>query len=177
MASKDITRINDKAGSRAKPATEKSYTPARQQTHPITLIKQADLDPGSLTPRDVIHLQRTIGNQAVGRLLAQTQKKENNTAASDKAGIARTVGSGQMSGTIQRKLGFEYELNMPVLHQPDEPAAPVAPPAPVLAVNDNANNQQPQGNNQQQQPNNVDNPLLELVTTPQSEIEDEQDKK
>jgi hypothetical protein len=59
--------------------------PAEQQTsHPVTINQRAELDPSSLTQSDVSQLQRAIGNQAVGRLSAQTaqhqpiQKKENN---------------------------------------------------------------------------------------------------
>jgi hypothetical protein len=43
-----------------------------QRIHPATIIQQARLDPTLLTQRDVLQLQRTIGNQAVGRLLAET---------------------------------------------------------------------------------------------------------
>jgi len=68
--------------------------------HPATLIQRARLDPGSLTPREVLHLQRTIGNRAVGQLLAQAApeqaglKKENRTGLPDtlKAGIERLSG-------------------------------------------------------------------------------------
>jgi hypothetical protein len=53
------------------------------------LIERAQLAPRSLTPRDVLKLQRTMGNQVVGRLMAQTvQRKpikvENNIYTDDK---------------------------------------------------------------------------------------------
>jgi hypothetical protein len=38
------------------------------------LIQQARVDPGSLAPTDVLQLQRTIGNQAVGGLLAGRER-------------------------------------------------------------------------------------------------------
>ena len=38
-------------------------------THPAAILQRAALDPGSLTPNDVLRLQRTIGNRAVSQLL------------------------------------------------------------------------------------------------------------
>jgi hypothetical protein len=40
-------------------------------THPSAIVLRARTAPGSLTPADVLQLQRTIGNQAVGQLLAE----------------------------------------------------------------------------------------------------------
>ncbi|MBN2487714.1 MAG: DUF4157 domain-containing protein [Methanosarcinaceae archaeon] len=40
-------------------------------THPSAIVLRARTAPGSLTPVDVLQLQRTIGNQAVGQLLAE----------------------------------------------------------------------------------------------------------
>ncbi len=47
------------------------------QTHvsnPATITQRARINPKSLTPADVLQLQRTIGNRAVGRLLAEIRK-------------------------------------------------------------------------------------------------------
>ena len=96
MASKEQTHSNDKPRAKQrllKSATESLAVLAQQQTHPGTLIQRARFDPRSLTPSNVLQLQRTIiGNQAVGRLLAQhqpIQKKENKTGLPDnvKAGV------------------------------------------------------------------------------------------
>jgi hypothetical protein len=74
MSSKEQTQSNDKAGSKQrlpKPDTENLDILAQQQTHPATIIQRAGRDPSSLTPRDVLQLQRTIGNQPLQRLLAR----------------------------------------------------------------------------------------------------------
>jgi hypothetical protein len=55
----------------AKTAT-KSVGVAAQSTQSATAIQRARLNPISLTAADVRQLQRTLGNRAVGRLLAQT---------------------------------------------------------------------------------------------------------
>lgn len=73
MASKEQTHRNDKASSKQEspePATKNLDILAEQQTHPATLIHRARLNPGLLTPRDVLQLQRTVGNQATQRVLA-----------------------------------------------------------------------------------------------------------
>jgi hypothetical protein len=40
-------------------------------SHPASIIQRARINPKSLTPADVLQLQRTIGNRAVGRLLSE----------------------------------------------------------------------------------------------------------
>ncbi|MCD4703236.1 MAG: DUF4157 domain-containing protein [Methanosarcinaceae archaeon] len=45
----------------------------RDQTHPAAITQKAQFDPGSLTPADILQLQRTVGNQAVGKLLKSGQ--------------------------------------------------------------------------------------------------------
>jgi len=42
-----------------------------QVSHPASIIQRARIDPKSLTTADVLQLQRTIGNRAVGRLLSE----------------------------------------------------------------------------------------------------------
>jgi hypothetical protein len=79
MPSKVQTHSTDAASSKRrspKPAPENLNRQAQRQTRPATLIRRAGLDPGSLTPHDVLQLQRTIGNRAVGRLLAQTAQRQ-----------------------------------------------------------------------------------------------------
>lgn len=44
-----------------------------EHTHPAVIIQRARFEPESLTPREVLQLQRTIGNQAVQRLLGQAE--------------------------------------------------------------------------------------------------------
>ncbi|AKB18681.1 DUF4157 domain-containing protein [Methanosarcina sp. WWM596] len=40
-------------------------------SNPAAIIQRSRINPKSLTPADVLHLQRTIGNRAVGRLLSE----------------------------------------------------------------------------------------------------------
>ncbi len=73
MSSKEQKHGNEKVNSKQrspKPTTENLDILAKQQTHPATLIQRAKFDPRSLTPRDVVQLQHTLGNQAVGKLLS-----------------------------------------------------------------------------------------------------------
>ncbi|MHC5720438.1 MAG: hypothetical protein ACYTX0_52540, partial [Nostoc sp.] len=41
----------------------------RQKTHPQAFLQRTQMNPGSLTQADVLQLQRTIGNRAVGNLI------------------------------------------------------------------------------------------------------------
>lgn len=79
MASKMQTPGHDKGSTEQrspKPAAGYSAIVAQQQTHPAAIIQRARLAPNSLTANDVLQLQRTIGNQAVGRLLAQVAQRQ-----------------------------------------------------------------------------------------------------
>jgi len=59
-----------------------NLTPARRATVPDyqpdadTLVERTRMAPNPLTPHDVLRLQRTIGNQAVGQLLTQKAKQQ-----------------------------------------------------------------------------------------------------
>ena len=78
-----------------KPATGRDILPKRPAP-PAILIQRAELDPGALAPRDVLRLQRTIGNLAVGRLLGgmSGQRRENKTGIPDhlKSGLENQSG-------------------------------------------------------------------------------------
>jgi len=52
---------------------QKQATPTKQipLSNPMAIIQRAKIDPKSLTHADVMQLQRTIGNRAVGRLLSE----------------------------------------------------------------------------------------------------------
>lgn len=76
MSSK-VQAYLDQAGSKepsSRPTQDKSAT--KQQPYQPTSVQRAGLEPESLTSRDVLHLQRTIGNKAVGRLLAKRGQQE-----------------------------------------------------------------------------------------------------
>lgn len=73
MSSKEQARGNDKASAQRlsrQPQAPVAGMPAQRRAHPAAIIQRAGLDPKSLSPRDVLQLQRTIGNRAVGQFLA-----------------------------------------------------------------------------------------------------------
>ncbi|MGB7921936.1 MAG: hypothetical protein WCF57_01695 [Pyrinomonadaceae bacterium] len=51
-------------------STAPNFDASSPDAHPATSIHRAGLDPGLLTPRDVLALQRAIGNRGVNKLLA-----------------------------------------------------------------------------------------------------------
>lgn len=74
MFSKEQVARSDKAGSqRPAPevATRSSDAPAHQ-LHPTTIFQRTMFNPRGLAPRDVLRLQRAVGNQAVRRMLSQS---------------------------------------------------------------------------------------------------------
>jgi hypothetical protein len=84
------------------------------QSEQVASIQRARLDPKSLTPGDVLNLQHTMGNHAVGQLLADTGAD----SGAAKHGVQRAAHEGQAAqvqpppitqtpaaaGTIQRVL-------------------------------------------------------------------------
>ena len=82
MFSKQQIKSNDKALSKQripKPAGQHLDILTQQQTHLATIIQRVRLDPNSLTSRDILQLQRTIGNQAVQGLLTPKAKQSAGT--------------------------------------------------------------------------------------------------
>jgi hypothetical protein len=75
---KDKARVDHRS---LKPAARDPNSPVWGDTHPATIIQGAQLDPRTLTPRDLQQLQRTIGNQAVGRLLSQNTRRRPDSGA------------------------------------------------------------------------------------------------
>lgn len=69
----------------ANPSTQQANTPEQQahdqQTEPGTLIRHAQLDRRVLTPNDILKLQRTVGNRAVGQLLNDTGQHQHTQSA------------------------------------------------------------------------------------------------
>lgn len=73
MAKNDKVNSGDKTSlisEKPKPGST-NLNQVYQQTYPATIIQRSRLDPNSLTPGDVLRLQRTLGNKAVSGLLAQ----------------------------------------------------------------------------------------------------------
>lgn len=78
MSSKEQPSVKEDAAAKrraARSAEGSSEQPARRP-HPATLSHRAAADFGSLTQRDVLHLQRTVGNRAVGTLLTGAGRVE-----------------------------------------------------------------------------------------------------
>ncbi len=72
MSSKEKRCRKNKAAAKRrplKPTAEDLDRRAPPQTHPAAVMQQARYDPRSLTPTKTLHLQRTIGNRAVGQLV------------------------------------------------------------------------------------------------------------
>lgn len=59
------------AKQRSSGPTVRSRSARTKDVHPAAIVQRAMISPRSLTSRDVLQLQRTIGNQAVQRLLGQ----------------------------------------------------------------------------------------------------------
>ena len=80
-----------------------------------TIIQRVQTNPSSLTKTDVIVLQRTLGNQAVGRFIQEIkgkenetiQKKENKTGLPDRLKEGLEVLSGQALVFGNGDLGLE----------------------------------------------------------------------
>ena len=75
MPAKEQKRNNEseKAKRRSPQPTGENPVQIGQLSHPATIIQQSRLDPGSLNPGDIRQLQRMVGNQAVGQILAPTR--------------------------------------------------------------------------------------------------------
>lgn len=72
VSSKVQVRIKEKSYLKA-PSLQlrvQSFGLLTQPSHPINVFQQTRVDPGTLLASDVLQLQRTIGNRAVGNLIA-----------------------------------------------------------------------------------------------------------
>lgn len=109
--------VDDKACARRRPPSTEAQgdETLMRRGHPAVVIQRTGLAPSALTPRDVAQLQRALGNQAAGRLVTQTlrrqsiQRKHNNTALPDglKAGVE------SLSGTSLDDVRVHYNSSRP----------------------------------------------------------------
>ncbi len=118
MPSKEQPHNNDKASSHqrlTKPPTNNSDLPALQQTHPSAIIQRARLVPPSLTAQDVLQLQRTIGNRAVGQLLAETQQRSTAQTKGADTGLPDNLKAGveTLSGIPMDDVKVHYDSAKP----------------------------------------------------------------
>lgn len=129
MSTKGQTYRNDKKTS-SKPESRKlaakdSKIIARQQTQPTTLIGRARLNPGLLTAPDILQLQRTIGNRAVGRLLAgavnpfgsqkQSVQRRDESHEGNRADLPNNLKAGieSLSGMAMDDVKVQYNSSKP----------------------------------------------------------------
>jgi outer membrane protein OmpA-like peptidoglycan-associated protein len=81
MFSKAEKQRNKKTGLKQRSTQQaiRHFGLSAHQTHPATIIQRTQKAPRSLTSQDMLHLQRTIGNQAVDQL--PTKATENSNSA------------------------------------------------------------------------------------------------
>ncbi len=114
MPAKKQVQSKDKVESKqrsSKSAAEEVDLLEQQQPQSDALLQPTRLDPGSLTPRDVMQLQRTIGNQATQRLLQSQEQtpvqRQGPGLQTDPGGESGTVQVREQSGAqelvVQRK--------------------------------------------------------------------------
>jgi hypothetical protein len=77
------------------------------QTDPGSVVQRAQIDPHTLSPNDVLHLQRSIGNHAVGQLLSNGESERRQTPSIQRAPEGNTTPPAitpapQTANTIQR---------------------------------------------------------------------------
>ncbi len=102
MSSKEKRCRKNKSRTKQKPLKSSYENPDRaapQQAHPATIMQQARHGPHSLPSHNALQLQRTIGNQAVRRLLAQRQPIQKK--GSRKGGTAAEVADPAAAETYQ----------------------------------------------------------------------------
>jgi hypothetical protein len=78
MPSKARARVDQKAGAKRRSQKPEDQNLAVQtpQLHPAAILQRAGMEPRSLTPGDVLQLQSTVGNRAVGRLLQRARQRQ-----------------------------------------------------------------------------------------------------
>ncbi|WP_292388405.1 DUF4157 domain-containing protein [Methanosarcina sp. UBA5] len=82
-----------------------TFTVQNPVSHPASIIQRARINPKSLTPADILQLQRTIGNRAVGRLLSEIR----NTSKVQQVPIQRQIVSEEEKEPLQGMFGKESE--------------------------------------------------------------------
>ena len=72
------------------------------ETSNAAIMQRARLAPGSLTPHDVLHLQRTIGNRAVGDLLLGPGRRRSPGSAPQIRRKLEAIGNDRFHGDVTR---------------------------------------------------------------------------
>jgi hypothetical protein len=93
-----------------------ALTTQTQVSHPASIIQRARINPKSLTAADVLQLQRTIGNRAVGRLLSEIR----NPSKVQQVPIQRQPIPEEEKETLQGMFGKKPEETCPSCVQRQE---------------------------------------------------------
>ena len=114
--------LNLKTGAKRrppKPANNHSDELARRETGAATLMQRVLLGPASLAPRDVLQLQRTIGNKAVGKFLTQTAQSQPPLRATNQTGLPDNLKAGveNLSGLSMDDVRVHYNSPKPAQYQ------------------------------------------------------------
>ena len=111
-------------------ASRKRNFPVIARYDPAVILRRAQDDPWSASPKEILQLQRTIGNRAVTRLFSEAARRRPQPPVS-------VTGAGPK--TIQRRVGFEFEdgnwesyVNIgkekPESEAPEKPLPVIIPP-------------------------------------------------
>ncbi|HKP13956.1 MAG TPA: EndoU domain-containing protein [Blastocatellia bacterium] len=94
---------------------DKTAAPQGPRTHHAALFQRAGRDPRSLTPRDVLQLQRAVGNRAVGQLLAPAARREPPPQKANATGLPDDLKTGveNLSGVSLDGLRVHYNSPRP----------------------------------------------------------------
>ncbi|KAA3664425.1 MAG: DUF4157 domain-containing protein [Chloroflexi bacterium] len=127
MPSNDKTHNHNQTGAKIrpfKPSPKKVNNTIQQRPQTAVIIQRARLDPGSLSPDDALHLQQTIGNQAVGLFNAPQ------SASVQRESMSETDDELQMKPLVQRRAdeGGEAPADLEsVINQARGNGLPLAP--------------------------------------------------
>jgi hypothetical protein len=96
---------NTDSARKHQPLPNYAVPPPILQLHPAAILHRARADPGSLTPLDVLQLQRTIGNKAVSRLLSEiAQRREHEDGLLQREPIQNRENTTGMPDEIKTKM-------------------------------------------------------------------------
>ena len=103
------------------PVTQNKTTATATQNEIISapeeipaLLEQATVNPASLKPKDILQLQRTLGNTAVLQLMRSSQNNGNIAAPKIQKQASPITVSKTDKKAIQRLIGFEIETRIPL---------------------------------------------------------------
>jgi hypothetical protein len=118
MSLKEQQRSSDNRKQKSsKPTTKNSDVATQPQIPPGTLIQRARLDPSSLTPRELLQLQRTIGNNAVDKLLSGMKPSPKPLAQPQASGSEFPAITQKLAHRAQQNGGVVQRLTPMAAHQ------------------------------------------------------------